>query len=336
MPAAPKTQTKKYSPYERPEPQSPKQNPFEASQELQQNAEPVDVVETGEAVETNDKMQVEPTGQSEEEQLQNAIAAHTPTPPATVKRSVDWRLLTKDVLKECLTIQDPRPLDGQNGVMMAFFNFNLKRYYELTNSPENSINLRPTYNKMTIKMPFARMPFGINNKFKDEKSGKTKYTVSFSLYSPQSQQDLDDFENWLNNDYRETVIDLIISVLPKWELKGLKGDESVVRVLIDSNLAPVVKESKKEGFRNNFDVKIKTRDDADEPILVAWNENTKGKVPWNYIQWGDVGSPFVFFEGLTKVNSSFYNRIFTQELVFRDVVTDAKEVTEVEESYPLE
>src|SRR3989337_2909406 len=90
---------------------------------------------------------------------------------------------------------------------------------------------------LTVKMPFARMPFGVSDKFKDERTGRPKYSISFGLYNPDAQEELDAFCEWLEGTYRTVVIDLIVDSASKWEMKNLKGEAGSQAFLIYRTLA---------------------------------------------------------------------------------------------------
>ena len=331
MPTTPKAHLEHTSPYSRPTDAQQASEPSEHSEQARVDYE---------AELSASLSSIQPQGASQpqeptDEQLQAALQLHAAPEKTATKRSIDWRQLTYEVLRETLTLQEPKTMDA--GVIIAFARFNLAKFCELTNTPPNSISLKSFRGNLTVKMPFARMPFGINNKFTDEKTGRPKYTLSMGLYNPDCQQELDDFADWLENTYKRVLVDLVVETLPKWGVSAqtAKADVASQRMIIESTMTSPIQESKKEGFKPNLNLKLKNRDDVDEPLLQAWNQKTQGKVAWNLIQHGDLGSPFICFEGLTKVNTTFYPRIHTQELVFCDAVTRA-EANNMEETFPID
>jgi len=273
------------------------------------------------------------TSANEEALLQAAVAQHTPKSKTPTKRSVDWQTLTYDVLKATLTLQEPKPLS--TGGFMAFFRFNLNKYCEIVGLPKESIDLAPFNYALTIKSPFARIPFGVSE-FPDEKSGQPKYTLMLTLYNPQCQDELDAFGQWFQQVYRPVVLDLFLDQIDQWDIKNLSGTLEQKRAFVEMMLNNPVSKSKKEGYKDNISLKLKTYKDKDQPILTAWNDKTKGKVEWNLVPQGYMASAFINFEGLTMVQKSLYPRLFTRELIYTNGPPRLNADGQGEQEFPID
>jgi len=311
MPATVKTKTRQ-SPYDRPEGASSDNAPDAADA-------------------SNDANNAQETPEQEQARLLAAIKEAAPAKPKT-QNYLDFRTLTPAVLKECLHMNEPKQHDT---CLMAFCRFDLKRYAELTGIPFASLDLKKYGSgNMCVLTPFARMPFAISHNYTDERTGKPKYQLTFSLYNPDCQQDLDDFEAWVEGAYKNAMLDLIEKELAKWGEKP-NPNQMVQRAILESMWHSAVKASADPQYKNNFTVKIKNMQADDAPILQVWNQKTQGSVTYNQVQQGDFGSAFTFFEGVTKVGGKFYPRVFTRAMIYCDPITRQDLAAPLDTSYPL-
>lgn len=220
--------------------------------------------------------------------------------------------------------------------MIAFFRFNLRKYCEMTGLDFDSIDLRKFGSgNMTIKVPFCRLTNGIKL-WEDENTKKIKYTISFSLYNPENQQELDDLNNWFEGPYKDVVLDLINE---KYAGFGETPDPDPVfqrRMLEKMWSGPIrLPGEEYKDYKNTLTVKVKTNQTDDSPIIQVWNEKTKGVAQsYNQVQPGDQGTCYAFSEGVTKVQGKFYARLFTKAMIYTDPIVYGDSGVPTDESYP--
>lgn len=270
--------------------------------------------------------------QERDARLMAAIQQAVPQKPKT-QNHLDFRTLTPEVLAACLKMQEPKQVET---CLMAFTQFDVKKYCEMTGIPLAALDLKKYANgNMCILTPFARMPFGVSSNFTDEKTGKPKYLLTFSLYNPDCQQDLDDLQTWIDGPFRDRMLDLVSENLLKWGEDKPNKNPEVQRAILESMWYSPIKASTDPKYKDNLNVKIKSMTNKDEPVLQVWNQKTQGSVGYNQVQQGDYGSAFVFFEGLTKVGGKFYPRVFTRAMIYCDPVVSSQADQPLDDAYPL-
>lgn len=249
--------------------------------------------------------------------LQGAVKRQTPQQGPKKIRFIDWRLLTKEVLAEIITFSDVKKMD--KGSLITFSRLNNKRACELLNlDPELLDTVSSGNGCLVIAPPRMPMPFGLSDTFRDEKTGRIKYTITLSLYGQDIEEELKEFDEWYQTVFREAMVEHIYRKAVEFQQDTTDGEELTKRD-IRKNFKGMRRDGKiVEGkqYSPQFHVKVKSIKDADDPIIRVWDDKSKALITPTHMQPRDHCQPLIYLDGVVKVGDSYFERFFTQEVVY--------------------
>lgn len=267
--------------------------------------------------------------------LEAAVKRQTPQEGPKKMRFIDWRLLTKEVLAEIISLGDVKKMD--KGSLISFSHLNNSRACEVLNIDPALLDTRTSGNGcLVIAPPKMRMPFGLSSNFVDERTGRPKFQITLSLYSQESEEELKEFDEWYQSVFREAIIEHINSKATEFKQDTADGEELTKRD-IRKNYNGMRREGKEvdgKQYAPQYNVKVKSVKDSDDPILRVWDDKSKALITPTHIQSGDYGQPLIFFEGVVKVGTNYYERFFTQEVVYTSF-TQQQRMDDGDVDYPF-
>lgn len=271
----------------------------------------------------------------EEEAMLNAAAAQaTPRRAPARPRCLPINLLTRDVLRQCIKFGEVK--DGDKGSKLCFCDFDIDKFYELTGIAPGTFDLQSSgHGHCTVMTPLMQMPFGLSNTWIDDNTKRPKWSVPMSFYNPEGKPEITEFQQWLSVEFKEAITDLLVKRAREFD-EEIPEDEEPRMIKRDmmKNYSSSVRKPKDPKYSPQCSIKIKSIKDSDVPIIKVWDQGTEKKVPYANVKARDFGQAFIYFEGISKVGSSYYERWITKELVHCDTAT-RQEIASADDEYPL-
>lgn len=251
--------------------------------------------------------------------LSQALADRTPTRPAPKQRFLNWRDLTRERIDQFIKLGDPEK-SKDTSTVLSFAELDLDGLAKDLEVDPKSIDLFASGNrKPTICTPRMSTAFGLDAKYRDEKTGNARWTISVQPNSYQGcdpQEELDEFEAWFKNVWKPAIVEKIVEKAVLWDANWEKKSVEFLRESISDSLQGGFKKSTDPQYRDRFECKLKLqRGSAEEPLVRVWDEETKQPKAYSLVLPRDLLRVIAYFEGVCKVSSSFYQRWMTQEMI---------------------
>lgn len=263
--------------------------------------------------------------------LGETLAARTPQPPPKTFKYVEWRLLTAERLRKFVKLSEPKQSTNMASATMSFVNFDLKGFCEDIGTDPSRYDLTASRNSLTVLTPLMRNSFGISP-YVDEKTGDKSYSITLSLYSndPEHQKEIEEFEDWMRNTVKPFIIESIIADKAKWDKNWAGKSDDYLREMVADALKGPWREGRPKdtskypeggNWSPTINVKLDTRrDNRDEPLVAVFDSATKETKSASMVQRGDQLQVVLFFNRVTKVGSSMYEKWSTHQVVHTEYV----------------
>jgi len=256
---------------------------------------------------------------SDDPALSQALTDRTPDRPPPKQRFLHWRDLTRERIDKFINLGDPEK-SKDSSILLAFAELDLDGLANDLEVDPKSIDLFASGNrKPTICTPRMSTPFGLDGKYRDEKTGNVKWTIAVQPTSYQgcdTQEELDEFEAWFKDVWKPAIVDKIVAKAILWDANWEKKSVEYLRESISDNLENGFKKSKDPQYRDRFECKLKLkRGSAEEPLVRVWDEDTKQPKAYSLVLPRDLLRVMAYFEGVCKVGASMYQRWLTQEMI---------------------